>query len=146
MRFAELSAGLTLTGGEALVSEQEITEFARRYDPQWFHTDAERAGAGRWQGLIASGWMTCGIAMRLAVEAVLHDSDSIGSPGIEYIRWPHPVRPGDRLRLTIDVVESRRSRTGTTGVVRWIWWLKNQHDGVVLELLATSLFALGPAT
>ncbi|HKT71723.1 MAG TPA: MaoC family dehydratase [Steroidobacteraceae bacterium] len=141
-RFAQLVVGSTFDGGRRSVGETEIVEFASRYDPQWFHTDPARARESRWGGLIASGWMTCAIAMQLAVTSVLHDSESIGSPGVEQIKWPHPVRPGDELRLRMVVLESRISRSGTVGVVRWRWLLINQNDTTVLDLVATSLFEI----
>jgi acyl dehydratase len=143
-RFAQLVAGSTFDGGRRVVGESEIIEFASRYDPQWFHTDPARARESRWGGLIGSGWMTCAIAMQLAVTTVLRDSESIGSPGVEQIKWPHPVRPGDELRLRMEVLESRVSRSGTVGVVRWRWLLINQADTTVLDLVATSLFEIPP--
>ncbi|HYM24501.1 MAG TPA: MaoC family dehydratase [Vicinamibacterales bacterium] len=140
MRYEQFSAGTVLRAGPRLVDDEEIVEFARRYDPQPFHVDRERAAASRWGGLIASGWMTCGIAMELAVEHILNGSESIGSPGIDELRWENPVRPGDQLMLTVTVLESRRSSSGRTGVVRWRWELHNQEGKQVLSLLATSLF------
>jgi acyl dehydratase len=145
MLFEQIQPGSTVESRGRPVSEAEIVEFATRYDPQWFHTDAARAGASRWGGLIASGWLTCSIAMELAVKHFLGDSQSIGSPGIEQLKWLHPVRPGDELRLRMEVLESRRSRSGTTGVVRWRWLLRNQHGVVVLDLIATSLFDISAA-
>lgn len=140
MQFADFKAGSVLHAGPRHVDEQEIIEFARRYDPQPFHVDRELAARTRWRGLIASGWMTCGIAMELAVRHVLDGSDSIGSPGLDEIRWENPVRPGDALSLTLTVLESRMSSSGTTGVLRWRWELHNQAGARVLSLLATSLF------
>jgi acyl dehydratase len=145
MHFRDLTPGRVIVGGRHTVTEEEIVEFARRYDPQWFHTDPERARSGRWEGLIASGWMTCSIAMRLAVTAVLAGSESIGSPGIEQIKWPAPVRPGDELQLRIEVLESRVSRSGSIGIVRWRWLLSTAPGVTVLEMVATSLFELSGA-
>ena len=145
MRFEHLVAGTTLRAGPRAVTEDEIVEFARRYDPQPFHTDRAWANASRWGGLIASGWMTCGIAMELAVRHVLDGSESIGSPGLEELRWEKPVRPGDALTLTVTVLESKRSGSGRTGVVRWRWELHNQHGERVLSLVATSLFDVSGA-
>jgi acyl dehydratase len=142
VKFAELRPGMVLASAPRRVSEAEIIEFARQYDPQWFHLDPQRARSSRWQGLIASGWLTCSIAMRLAVDAVLAGSDSIGSPGVDELKWLAPVRPDDELQLQIEVLESRPSRSGTVGVVRWRWRLTNQSDTVVLEMTATSLFEL----
>jgi acyl dehydratase len=140
MQFNQLIPGLTIELGPRDISEQEILEFARRYDPQYFHTDPVRAAASRWGGLIASGWMTASIAMQLVVPAILEGSGSIGSPGLENLEWLHPVRPGDTLRLTVTVLESRLSKSGSVGVVRWSWHMANQSEVVVLRLIATSLF------
>jgi len=146
MQFEHFVAGTVLRAGPRAVGDEEIVEFARRYDPQPFHVDRERAATSRWGGLIASGWMTCGIAMELAVEHILKGSESIGSPGIDELRWENPVRPGDQLMLTITVLESRRSSSGRTGVVRWRWELHNQEAKPVLSLLATSLFDVADPT
>ncbi len=143
MKFADFKAGQVLRHGPASVTQADIVSFARQYDPQWFHVDVERAKAGRWQGLIASGWQTCGIAMRLAVEGTLRDSESFGSPGLDYLKWLAPVRPGDALTLVAEVLEVRRSeRQPALGIVRWRWNLVNQDEAPVLELVATSLFDL----
>jgi acyl dehydratase len=80
--------------------------------------------------------------MQLAVKAVLADSNSCGSPGLEYLQWPRPVRPGDRLRLSIRILELRNSRSNQYGVVRWRWHLLNQRDELVLDTIATSLFGI----
>ncbi len=146
MKFKELEPGLVIHHGPVTVDEAEMLAFARAYDPQWFHVDAERAKESRWGGLIASGWMTCGLAMRMATEAVLHDSESFGSPGLERLRWISPVRPGDRLRLEATVDTKRVSSTrDDLGIVRWTWRLYNQNDAQVLEAEVTSLFDLGAA-
>jgi acyl dehydratase len=146
MKFAELKAGMVLTVGRRSVSEQDVIEFARRYDPQWFHTDPARATASRWQGLIASGWHTCSIAMQLLVTHVLADSESIGSPGLEQVKWPNPLRPGETVELTVEVLQTRISSSGKMGIVRWRWWLATVPGGVqVLDLIGSSLFELQPA-
>jgi acyl dehydratase len=142
VRFGELSAGRVITSGPRTVTAEEMVEFARRYDPQWYHADPARARDSRWGGLIASGWLTCAVAMQLAVAAVLGDSESIGSPGVEQLRWPNPLRPGDTVSLRMEVLESRRSRNGSTGIVRWRWQLHNQRGEALLDLLATSLFEM----
>jgi acyl dehydratase len=143
MRFGELFAGQVLTFGPTRLSEDEILAFARRYDPQWFHTEPKRAGAGRWGGLIASGWQTAAVAMRLVVEGVLAGSETFGSPGLEHLKWLAPVRPDDALTLRIEVLETRRSeRKPSLGIVRWRWTLANQDGVEVLDLVATNLFDL----
>ena len=146
MKFKEFEPGQVIQHGPIAVDEAEMLAFARAYDPQWFHVDAERAREGRWGGLIASGWMTCGLAMRMATEAALHDSESFGSPGLERLRWTTPVRPGDQLRLEATVDTKRVSSTrDDLGIVRWTWRLYNQDDAQVLETEVTSLFDLGAA-
>jgi len=143
MKFAEFRTGNVIVNGPVTLSEDEIVAFARTYDPQWFHTDVQRARASRWNGLIASGWHTCAIAMRLAVTGPLRDSESFGSPGLEYLKWLAPVRPGDALTLHAEVLDVRRSeRQPTLGILRWQWRIINQDDVAVLDLVATSLFDL----
>lgn len=143
MKFAEFKEGMLIHGGPVTVTEAEILAFARQYDPQWFHTDIGRAEKGRWGGLIASGWHTCALAMRMAVEATLHDSESFGSPGLGSVKWRVPVRPGDTLRLEARVQAMRRSTSQSNlGIITWNWTIFNQNNDEVLELDATSLFDL----
>jgi acyl dehydratase len=145
VKFDDFRNGQSLHAGSFTLTEPQLVEFARDWDPQWFHTDAAAAANGPYGGLIASGWQTCGIAMRLAVEHVLADSESFGSPGVAYIKWLEPVRAGDALSLTATVIEARRSSSKPTlGVLRWRWQLFNQHGLEVLDLEATSLFDLAP--
>jgi len=140
MRFEEFHAGQLLMLGPMRVEESEIIAFAKAYDPQWFHTDPERARSSRWQGLIASGWHTCAIAMRLICDGPLKDSESIGSPGLAYVKWPAPVRPGDELRLEAEVIRTRVSSSGRMGILTWRWRLLNQSNEMVLDIEAVSLF------
>lgn len=143
MRFAAFKAGQVITAGPRVMDESAMLAFARDHDPQWFHTDAVAAEEGPFKGLIASGWHTCAVAMRFAVDAALAGSESFASPGIEKIRWPHPVRPGDALRWTATVLDVRHSRKQPhLGILRWRWQLHNQHGVEVLDLTATSLFDL----
>jgi len=143
MRFSEFYPGQLIEAGPYALSEDEIVKFAEAYDPQWFHTDAQAAAAGPFEGLIASGWQTCGIAMRLVVDGVLKDSESFASPGLKYLKWLQPVRPGDELSIRLTVLEARRSssRPGL-GILDWRWQLRNQMAIEVLELEVTSLFKL----
>jgi acyl dehydratase len=144
VKFADFHPGQRLVYGPVTITESQIVSFAREYDPPWFHTDIQRAETGPWQGLIASGWQTCGIAMRLVVEGALQDSESFGSPGLEYLKWLAPVRPGDALSVRAEVLDVRRSTRKTSlGVLRWRWQLANQREEDVLDLIATSLFELG---
>lgn len=143
MKFAEFFAGQVIELGPHELSKQDILQFAVAYDPQWFHTDEAAADQGPFGGLIASGWHTCALAMRLAADGVLKGSESFASPGLAYIKWPHPVRPGDRLALRITVLDVRRSKSQPgLGIVRWRWQMFNQRQVEVLDLEATSLFKL----
>ena len=145
MRFAELTAGRIIELGPASLTEDEIVDYARAYDPQWFHTDPARAATSHWQGLIASGWQTCGVAMRLACDGILAGSESFGSPGLAYLKWENPVRAGDALHLAVEVIDQRVAKSNPTlGIVRWRWRLANQRAEPVLDLEATSLFDLTP--
>ncbi|HLR13086.1 MAG TPA: MaoC family dehydratase [Burkholderiaceae bacterium] len=143
MKYQDFQVGMVITHPPVEVTEDEMLAFARQYDPQWFHTDVEQAEHGRWEGLIGSGWLTCGLAMRMMTHAALHDSEAFGSPGLTNLRWPHPVRPGDALRLEATVESIRQSASREDlGIVRWTWRMFNQHDKLVLELEVTTLFDL----
>ena len=145
MKFADFHVGQIIEAGPRRVEEEEILRFAEAYDPQWFHVDREKARIGPYGGLIASGWHTCSIAMRLSVDAVLAGSDTVGSPGVADIKWLNPVRPGDSLTLRAEVLETRRSSSKPNlGIMRWRWRLFNQHSQEVLESEATSLFDVSP--
>lgn len=145
MKFKDFEVGMVIRHDPVTVTEAEMLTFARQYDPQEFHVDAPRAGAGRWGGLIASGWLTGSLAMRMVVDVALADSDSFGSPGLERLRWVHPVRAGDQLRLEATVDSKRVSSTRSDlGIVRWTWRLFNQHDELVFETEAINLFELQP--
>ena len=143
MKFADFHAGQVIEAGPYALSEAEVLQFATAYDPQWFHTDLQAAEKGPFGGLIASGWHTCGIAMRLVADTALHGSESFASPGLAYVKWPHPVRPGDQLTVRATVIESRRaSSRPDLGLLRWRWQLFNANGIEVLDLEATSLFDL----
>lgn len=145
MTFNDFSPGQTLTLGPVSLSEDEIINFAKLWDPQPFHTDPEWAANSRWKGLIASGWQTCALTMRTVCEGPLLNSGSIGSPGLEYLKWTAPVRPGDALTITLDVLDTGVSSSGKVGKLRWQWRVHNQHKVLVLDTTATSLFDLGAA-
>ena len=143
MKFAEFHVGQVIEAGPHVLTQDELLRFARDWDPQWFHTDPAAAEAGPFQVLGASGWQTCGIAMRLIADAVLAGSESYASPGLAYVKWPHPVRPGDALSVRATVLQVRRSSSQPhLGLLRWRWQLFNQAGREVLDLEATSLFDL----
>ncbi len=140
--FEDFSVGDATEVGPVTVSETEIVDFAERFDPQPFHIDAEAAKASPFGGLIASGWHTTALFMGMFVRAVLLDSASLGSPGVEEIRWTAPVRPGDTLhgRSTVTDVQpsATNPRRGTVFTTNEVW---NQDDTLVLTLKARGFFA-----
>lgn len=143
MKFADLTTGRRIALGPLMVDEQDIIAFAEKYDRQWFHTDPALAADGPFQGLIASGWHTCAMAMSLVASGVLQGSESYASPGLAHVRWPTPVRPGDQLTLELEVLSQRVSDNRPwLGIVRWQWVMKRQGGAVVLDLEATSMFRL----
>ena len=107
--FDDYRKGEVVEVGDYLVTREEIIDFAGRYDPQPFHLDEAAARESIYGGLIASGWMTCGVLMRMLVDNFVSPVSSMGSPGIDELRWLKPVRPGDRLRARVTVVDTRRS-------------------------------------
>jgi acyl dehydratase len=126
--------------GTVTISESEIIEFARQFDPQYFHTDPEKAKSSRFGGLIASGWHTAGLVMRLYVEHYLSHVASLASPGIDELRWPNPVRPGDILHARVSILDARPSRSKPDrGVVRGKMEAFNQEDELVLSLIGISI-------
>ena len=147
MKFAEFHAGQVIEAGPYVLGEDELVDFATGYDPQWFHADREKAKASRFGGLIASGWHTCAIAMRLVVDTALVGSESFASPGLAYVKWPNPVKPGDSLTLKATVIETRRAKSQPTlGILRWRCQLFDAQGLEVLDLEATSLFDLPEST
>ena len=141
--FDDYKAGTVEACGEVTVTEEDILEFARRYDPQPFHVDPEAARRSPYGGLIASGWHTSALMMRLLTEHYLGAS-SLGSPGIDELRWPAPVRPGDTLSLRVTVLETRRSRSKPDrGILRSRLEVLNQDGTLVLSAIAVNLIATG---
>tara|TARA_B100001939_G_scaffold343705_1_gene356868 strand:+ start:31030 stop:31506 length:477 start_codon:yes stop_codon:yes gene_type:complete len=127
--------------GDYLITKEEIIEFARKYDPQPFHLDEEAAAKTHFGGLIASGWMTCSVMMRMFCDHFLNRSASAGSPGVDELRWRKPVFAGDRLRCVIEVVEVTPSRSRPyLGTVRSKVLVLNQKDEVVLSLYSIAMF------
>ncbi len=135
-RFLEdYEPGAVFEYGFVCVSEAEILDFARLYDPQRFHTDPVWAVEGPFGGLIASGWQTAGLFMRLFAGHYLPSGASLGSPGVDALVWPRPVRPGDQLRLRATVLECRPSSSKPDrGLVRTKGELYNEEDKAVFGL------------
>ena len=102
--FEDYCVGEVAEFGDYHITSEEIIDFAKRYDPQLFHTDPEDAKQSSFGGLVASGWMSAGVLMRLLVEHYVSPVASMGSPGVDELRWHKPVKPGDRLHARVEVV------------------------------------------
>jgi acyl dehydratase len=139
--WEDLPAGTTRELGSLTVEREEVIEFARKYDPQAFHLDDAAAAKSIFGRLAASGWHTCSMAMGLMVRNFLGQAASLGSPGLEQIRWLKPVYPGDTLTLRQRIVEARplKSRPGV-GLIRTHWEMFNQHGEQVLLIDAYGMF------
>jgi acyl dehydratase len=138
--FEDYTPGQVYELGTVTVSEAEIIDFARQFDPQYFHIDPEKAKSSRFGGIIASGWHTIGATMRLYVDHFLSHVASLASPGIDEIRWPNPVRPGDILKVRVSVLEARPSGSKPDrGVVRAKIEAINQRDEQVLSMIGISI-------
>lgn len=137
----DFRAGEVIELGSVGVEEEEMLAFARAYDPQPIHTDPEAAAASQFGGLIASGWLTASLFMRLFSTAVLNRAQATVSPGLEELRWLRPVRPGDVLSGRTTVLEVTPSeRDPARGTVRHRGELLNQRGEVVLRLVARNHF------
>jgi len=132
--------------GRHTFGEKEIVEFARQFDPQPFHLDAEAAVKTPFGGLVASGWHTCAVGMRLMVESYIGRTVSLGSPGIDNVRWLKPVRAGDTLVYARTVIETRpsASRKGV-GLVKHRWEAVNQSGETVLTMEGWGMYGRRPA-
>lgn len=127
--------------GSLSPTREEIIAFASQFDPQPFHLDDEAAKASVFGGLCASGWHTCGMAMRLMVTNFLHETSSLGSPGLDKLQWLKPVFPGDTLSLRSSVLETKpMSKRPDVGMTRNLWEMFNQYGDKVLHMEGWSMF------
>ncbi len=134
------SAGKTFT-------EAEIVDFAFRYDPQPIHIDVEAAKGSPYGGLIASGFHTMAVGFRMLWQTGVFNACSLGSPGLDEVRWLLPVRPGDTLRTAVEVVETRPSSSKPDrGICRVKYTILNQRDEAVMTMTAVHIFARRPGT
>lgn len=139
--WEDFTPGRVFETGSRTLSAQDIVRFAREYDPQPFHTDVEAAQHSPYGGLIASGWQTAAVGMRMMCDGYLLESSGVGSPGLDELRWLKPVRPGDTLRLRATVLESTPSgRQPNRGTALFNWEIFNQNDEVVLSMRGRQLF------
>jgi len=139
--WEDFPAGLVRDIGSFAVTREAVLAFAHEFDPQPFHTDDEAAQASLFGGLCASGWHTCAMAMRLMCDSYLLEAASLGSPGIDSLRWLKPVFPGDTLGGTMTVLEARTMASKPhVGLVRSAWDLRNQHGETVLTMEGWGMF------
>ncbi|MPZ89978.1 MAG: dehydratase [Nitriliruptorales bacterium] len=139
--FEDFAPGQVYELGFVQVHEEEMVAFARRFDPQPFHVDRQAAASSSYGRLIASGWYTCSLFMRLYVDGLLRNSSSHGSPGVEDLRWLHPVEPGDVLSGHFEVLKTRpSSRRPNRGTVLFSSEMTNQDDVAVLRMRGRGLF------
>ena len=140
--FEDYIEGSVFEFGPIAVEESELIAFARRFDPQAMHIDPGKAAEGPFRGLIASGWHTVGLMTRLFVQHYLSAVASRASPGIDEVRWHHPVRPGDQLKLRVSVIEVRASRSRSDrGMVVSLLEGVNQDGKVVCSFKAMNLLS-----
>jgi acyl dehydratase len=131
--------------GRVAITSEEIVRFAKEYDPQPFHIDEEAAKKSVFGGLIASGWMTCAKMMRLMCDHYLLESASLGSPGVDEVRWLKPVRPGDTLTAVRKTVEARKSASNPmVGIIKSRWEVSNQHGEMVMTMEGMGMFRCRP--
>ncbi|MFC4438814.1 MULTISPECIES: MaoC family dehydratase [Natrialbaceae] len=141
--FEDIEVGETREFGEYHVTSDEIVEFAERYDPQPFHVDEEAAAETMFGELVASGWHTAAMSMRMLVEGPDDEEDraSMGSPGVDELRWHQPVRPGDTLSLRTEVLEKRPSESRSDrGYVKSRLETFNQDDELVMSWVGNAIY------
>jgi len=144
MRFYEdFEKGETRECGTYEVTRGEMVGFAEKYDPQPFHIDEKEAAESHFGGLVASGWYTCAVTMRLVVEELLKDHAAIGAAGVEQIQWREPVRPGDSLGVRLEVI-GKEPWDDNKGLVRYNQKTVRERDGeVIASMVPNVLFARG---
>ena len=147
MRYWEdIKAGDVVQLGSHTMDKDRMIAFAREFDPQPFHTDEKAAEASMWGGLIASGWLTGSVLMRLLCDGFLRGAATFGSPGLDELRWLKPVRPGDTLTARLSVLETTASRSKPDrGIVRSLTEVLNQHGEIVMTTTGVNFFLRRPA-
>jgi acyl dehydratase len=144
--FEDYAPGTMYDCGAITVDQAEIINFAKEFDPQPFHVDPVAAASGPWGGLIASGWHTVALVMRLLVDNYVSAEASLGGAGADEIRWPYPVRPADTLRVRATVAEARRSVSKPDrGIVKTMAEAVNQNGQTVLRATAINFLRVRPA-
>lgn len=143
--FEDYVPGVDVTYGATVVSERDILRFAAEFDPQTIHTDVATSGSGPFGGLIASGWHTASMTMRILATEYLNDAASLASPGVDELRWVRPVRPGDILSTRFEVLDARASQSKPDrGVVRTRISVHNQQAEEVMTMTAINIIRRRP--
>jgi acyl dehydratase len=143
--FEDFPVGVRRELGSRTLDEEQMVGFARQYDPQPFHIDAEAAKDSPFGGLIASGWQTCALTMRIMCDAFMLQAASLGSPGVDEVRWTKPVRAGDTLTAYSTVLEARPSRSKPDrGVIVSLTEVVNQHGDLVMTMRGMTMMATRP--
>jgi len=144
--FDDYVPGASYECGTVSFDQDSIVAFAKEFDPQPFHLDPVAAAASQYGGLIASGWHTAAAVMRVLVENYLAAESSLGSPGLDEIRWPQPVRPGDTLRVRATVVEARRSLSKPDrGIIKTLIEAVNPEGQAAFWATAINFMLVRPA-
>lgn len=144
--FEDFHPGQEIDLGERSVSEEEIIAYAREFDPQPFHVDVEAAGASIYGGVIASGWHTCSLMMRMVVDGLMVSSSSMGSPGLDGVRWLRPLRAGDTIKVRYLTTQVKASNSKPDRGVVWSrWTATNQHGEEICTIDGMGMFGRRPA-
>lgn len=143
--FEDFFPNQEIAMGKRTVTEEEIIAFGKQFDPQPFHVDPEAAKASMFGGLVASGWHTCSMMMRMVVDGLMSEASSMGSPGVDNVRWIAPVRPGDTLSVSYVTTKVRpsASRPGL-GMVWSHWKAINQRGELVCTVDGVGMFGRRP--
>ena len=139
--WEDFHEGLSLTFGPKLVERDEVVRFATDFDPQLFHLSEEAGKASLFGGLAASGWHTAGMVMRLMCDGFLLDSSSLGSPGLDSLKWLKPVMVGDEIRARMTILGTRPMKSKAhVGLVQSRWEAINQRGEVVMVIESWAMF------
>ncbi|MES2150459.1 MAG: MaoC family dehydratase [Pseudomonadota bacterium] len=143
--FEDFFPGQEIALGSRSVSEEEIIAFARQFDPQPFHVDHEAAAGSIFGGVIASGWHTCSMMMRMVVDGLMCEASSLGSPGLDSVRWLQPVRAGDTLTVSYVTLKVKASASRPDRGVVWSrWQAHNQRGELACTIEGMGMFGRRP--
>jgi len=137
--FEDLSEGDRFSFGSRTVTREEILAFAEQYDPQWFHVDESAAQKSFFEGLVASGWHTVSVTNRMLIDDVFSNVAVMGGSGVDDLRWPKPVRPGDTLSGSVKIADRSTGRHDNRGYIELDVVANNQDSATVLSMTSTLL-------